>query len=82
MGKLRVRKHDLRCRNQAKSKAFLEKMNFISKGKKKSPWGGGGDAQMKVTGMLVGNFELNDHQILTAKYKWRFAQNTLSETKI
>ena len=37
---------------------------------------------MKVTGMLVGNFELNDHQILTAKYKWRFAQNTLSETKI
>ena len=74
MGKLRVRKHDLRCRNQAKSKAFLEKMNFISKGKKKIPVGGGG--------MLVGNFELNDHQILTAKYKWRFAQNTLSETKI
>ena len=42
MGKFRVRKHDLRCRNQAKSKAFLEKMNFISKGKKKNPRGGGG----------------------------------------
>ena len=81
MGKLRVRKHDLRCRNQAKSKAFLEKMNFISRGKK-NPRGGGGDSHKKVTGMLVGNFELNDHQILTAKYKWRFAQNTLSETKI
>ena len=80
MGKFRVRKHDLRCRNQAKSKAILEKMNFISKGKKKNPRGGE-DSHMKVTGMLVGNFEFN-HQILTAKYKWRFAQNTLSETKI
>ena len=78
MGKFRVRKKDLRCRNQAKSKAFLEKMNFISKGKKKIPVG---DSHMKVTGMLVGNLEFN-HQILTAKYKWRFAQNTLSETKI
>ena len=58
MGKFRVRKHDLRCRNQAKSKAFLEKINFISKGKKKIPVGGG-DSHMKVTGMLVGNFELN-----------------------
>ena len=60
MGKFRVRKHDLRCRNQAKSKAFLGKINFISKGKKKIPVGGGGeDSHMKVTGMLVGNFELN-----------------------